>query len=165
MNNRRPLPSQARLKELFDYQDGHLIWKTKTSKFSNIKIGSKAGNNNKGYLEVSIDGTSYRIHRLIYKLLKNEEPFRLDHHNQNKLDNRIENLRPASCSQNAANVEGYKGFKKSPKPNLKRPYQAFITINGKHKNLGYFDCPLMAHLAYQAAHIQHFQQYSPYYIE
>lgn len=81
--------------------------------------------------------------------------FLIDHRNGNKLDNRIENLRPATKSENGMNCKnrknnttGFKGvtfFKKS------KCFQAFITVDRKQKYLGSFPTAKEAHVAYCAA--------------
>lgn len=57
-----------RAKELFDYDEcsGNLIWKKRTS--NRIKVGSVAGNLfiNGTYRQVSVDGKSYLVHRIVW---------------------------------------------------------------------------------------------------
>jgi hypothetical protein len=77
----------------------------------------------------------------------------LDHINGIKRDNRIENLREATDSENqqnqkkppAHNTSGFLGVTKY-KRNGK--WVAGIKLNGKRINLGYFDTPEAAHAAY-----------------
>ncbi len=69
----------------------------------------------------------------------------IDHINQNKLDNRICNLREVTFSENAWNQKkNSKGYSKI-KDNL---YQARIKINGRLKSLGYFNNEKEAYEAY-----------------
>ena len=66
-------------------------------------FGSK---DNRGYLGVSINGKLYRVHRLVAECyIPNTEnkPF-IDHINRNKGDNRVENLRWATNSENLRNT-------------------------------------------------------------
>jgi len=75
-------------------------------------VGSK---NEKGYLRVTIRGKKYRIHRLMYFYHKGRWPDLVDHIDQDKTNNRIENLREVSPSLNKANSDkcynqnGYRG--------------------------------------------------------
>ena len=95
------LLSTEYLHELFEYRDGKLYRKVAKA---NGKAGEEAGHVNKvGYRVVTLDGKIKLVHRLIYQMTHGECPEFLDHINGVRTDNRIENLRPANKSQNAAN--------------------------------------------------------------
>ncbi len=73
-----------------------------------------------------------------------------DHINNNGLDNRRENLRIVTSSQNnmnrgktIRNKVGYKGVSKLP-----YNYRAVINVNGKQHHLGTFPTPELAYEAY-----------------
>lgn len=88
-----------------------------------------------------------------------------DHINRDGLDNRRDNLRPATNSQNVANSEyggrkvasPYRGV--SPTRNGRR-WRARIQAEGKQFRLGTFDTPEEAALAYNAAAIQHYGEFA-----
>jgi HNH endonuclease/AP2 domain len=91
----------------------------------------------------------------------------IDHVNGNKDDNRWENLREATRSQNIANARtpgcntsGYKGvyFDRS-KPRVK-PWRASITVDGRTVRLGYFATPEKAWLAYVLAARKHYGDFA-----
>lgn len=94
--------TQQRALELFDYQNGSLFWKVKPAK--QIAIGSEAGcKNSHGYCVVRADGVLYGVHRIIFLMHHGHLPKYIDHADRNPLNNRIENLREASASENAYN--------------------------------------------------------------
>jgi len=97
------------------------------------------------------------MHRLI---AKTPDGMDTDHINGNTLDNRKENLRHATSSQNkhnqkarATNKSGFKGVSWAKKAGK---WTAQICCHRKTKNLGYFDCAKDAHQAYcDAARLLH----------
>lgn len=100
---------------------------------------------NKGYIYVSLDGKKYRIHRLIaIAFIPNPDNKEfIDHINNIRDDNRIENLRWATGTENkqnskisSNNTSGSKGVCWR-KDNNK--WRAYIMINGKKVHIGCFD--------------------------
>lgn len=129
------------LHELFEYRDGVLYWKVNKS---NVKAGDMAGClNNSGYYTVKVNSKQYLIHRLIYLMHYDMLPEFIDHKDNNPLNNRIENLRAATFSQNQHNrkinknnTSGVKGVCWHPPAGK---WVARLTINGKYKHLGLFN--------------------------
>jgi hypothetical protein len=109
----------------------------------------KPGIDGHGYYTVSLyaDGKQFtkKIHKLVgeYFIVNPYNKPCIDHINNNKLDNNINNLRCATLKENqmnrqinSNNTSNYKGisfFKPSNK------WRAQIKINGKMKHLGLFD--------------------------
>jgi hypothetical protein len=90
------------LHQLFKYKDGFLIRRIKTSQTS--KVGEIITRVDKeGYGRVSIKDKSYGVHRLIFMMFYGYMPNRIDHINGAVNDNRIENLRECTASQNQHN--------------------------------------------------------------
>jgi hypothetical protein len=113
--------------------------------------------NGAGYIEIKINKRVYSAHRLAWLYMTGEDPvLGVDHVNRDKTDNRWGNLRLATDMENSANSIR-KGFRlKDGK------YEARIRHNGRETYLGRFDCPLMAHLAYQDAHKELYREFSPF---
>jgi hypothetical protein len=97
------------------------------------------------------------MHRVI---AKTPEGMDTDHINGNGLDNRKENLRHATSSQNkhnqgarCTNKSGFKGVSWSKKAGK---WVAQICVNKKTKNLGYFESAADAHKKYcEASALMH----------
>lgn len=85
------------------YNEGDLFWKNKRDYVRNRPLG---WTENTGYRRIKIDGKKYSLHRVIYEMFHGDIPegYQIDHINGNKLDNRIENLRLATSSQNVRNT-------------------------------------------------------------
>ena len=93
------------VRELFDYEDGELIWKTSygTAKAGNI-AGAITSGRSGGYKAVGINYKKYKLHRLIWLWHYGSWPEnQLDHINRIRTDNRIENLRLANDLLQAQN--------------------------------------------------------------
>lgn len=141
--NKKILPTQKELINIFDYcsTTGHLFWKIRPSQAT--KVGAFAGCITNGYIVISIKGTAYKAHRLIWKMIYGDDPEVIDHINRNGLDNRLSNLRSVSIEingknrkKNKNNVTGHTGifFIQS-----RNKYQSTISINKKRLFLGNFN--------------------------
>lgn len=126
---------------LFEYKDGELFWKV-NPKYHN-KIGKKVGNLTKnGYVTCGINGESYYVHRIIYLMHHNTHPLQVDHIDNNKSNNSIENLRAATQHQNSCNeklritnTSGVKGVYFNKRKQL---WHARISHHYKEIHVGYF---------------------------
>ena len=131
--------SQEYLQTIFDYKDGQLYRKIKVNNQPPGFVGSKE---KKGYFCVSINGKRYKVHRIIWFLKHNFWPKQIDHINGIKNDNRIENLREASSSQNNQNSkirkDNISGVKGVSWHKHKQRWLAKIDVDKKRIQLGYF---------------------------
>jgi hypothetical protein len=94
--------TQEYLREIFDYKDGHLYWKKRTS--IRITVGKKVGHlSTDGRIYTRINKKLIAIHRIIFAYHYGYFPKLVDHIDRNPLNNNIENLREATKSQNAFN--------------------------------------------------------------
>jgi hypothetical protein len=142
--------NQSFLYDRFDYVDGQLFYK---KSIGAMKKGLPVGTPDKdGYLKTLINKRSHRLHRLIYMMHHGFVPLIVDHIDNNKLNNKIENLRAVNWSESnlnrgkhQRNTSGYKGvtFVKT-----ENKFSSRIAINGKRYFLGYFDTAKEAHNAY-----------------
>jgi hypothetical protein len=134
------------LSELLEYREGNLYWrKTRRGK---ARKGSVAGSKRQdGYVMVEVGGNRFFAHRLIWMLFNGSIPagMQVDHINGIRDDNRIENLRLLSQTDNIRaasrrprknNTSGVPGvyYNISPKA---RGYVARISVNGKRIELGF----------------------------
>lgn len=98
---------------------------------------------NSGYATAKINRKNILMHRLILHDHYSEDKKYTDHINHNKLDNRKENLRVATKSQNAANQLKCKEITSSKYKGVcwhkgNKKWQANIKINNKVKYLGIY---------------------------
>ena len=136
--------SQQDVRKHFVYhKHGYLIRITNSSPRGPRLAGKRFGTpHNKGYRQGSFMKQLCLEHRLVYLYHYGFIPSQIDHINGDKQDNRIENLRPATQSQNKCNMGpqannqlGIKGVKLDRQT---QKYVATINVNRKCINLGYF---------------------------
>lgn len=150
--------TQARVRELFDYdaERGVLVWRI--SQGNRAKVGVVAGSKRKdGRCRVCVDGTQYLAYRVIWLHEHGAWPTGdIDHINGDCTDNRVENLRDVPAQLNAENRHRARADQKSGK--LAGAYhsdggrwKAKIVTNGKAIHLGCFDTEQAAHAAYVEA--------------
>lgn len=109
--------TKQNVKEWFDYKNGKLYWKQRPA--NQIKVGAEAGClNSYGYCRVRFKGHEYMVHRLVWLWHEKDlvDGLEIDHINQIKTDNRIENLRQVNGSTNKLNNKAsYISFCKNKK--------------------------------------------------
>ena len=137
--------------EYFYVREDGLYWKKQPNQ--RIKINSKSGYSRlDGYKKVSIKRKTYYEHQLIFFYHHGYFPKEIDHVNGNPSDNRIENLREVTHSQNLANSQkkkkGSSKFKGVCWIKPDKIWMASITVNKQHIHLGRFKTEKEAAIAY-----------------
>jgi hypothetical protein len=165
MNKIKTNLTQNLLHELLEYDPstGEFLWKHRNINWFNTENDFKAWNNRlsgkkagyvdkRGYLFIRINYFLYSAHRLAWLYVYGSFPKMIDHINGNRQDNRIENLRECTDSQNQGNSKrsknnttGYKGVSLHKGTGK---YTAEITYNNKKIYLGLFLTPEEAHDTY-----------------
>lgn len=152
----KALPLSKNFVVVVDDEDGDLLetrWRPVTDKWGC------------SYAVASMNGKTVYMHRVILSRVANRDLERheqVDHINRNGMDNRRENLRIATSSQNQCNAKcradsktGYKGVQKS-----RNRWMARIKINGKRYYLGTFNTPQAAHEAYKQKAVELFGEFA-----
>lgn len=96
------------VRKLFLYDNGVLFWNVKVSDKTNV--GQRAGNRSGKYEAIRYNNQLYYTHRLVWLYFYDTNPETIDHINNKFRDNRIENLRPASYSDNLRNTRKINGL-------------------------------------------------------
>ena len=168
MNKRKQYPSQARLRELFDYDpEGFLVWKWRddVKKQVNTRFaGERAGcqgvgtveheNGFKKYAEIRVNGKTYRQHELVWIWHKGHIPDgkTVSHISGEVLVSKIEKLvlldnkNAKPWQKNARFLKGFVGVDER-KGNARTTYKA-VASDGSH--LGTFAKKEAAAAAYNA---------------
>lgn len=166
--------TQARLHErfTFDAEAGVLIWRIRPLEdFADVRAwktcntlhaGKVAGRiNSLGYRQIQIEGKKRAAHRLIWTYVNGPIPdgLQVDHINGVRSDNRIDNLRLVTNTENARNssirrssasgVTGVTWHKTTGK------WVANIRVDGQDRHLGLFDTIEDAACARAKANLEH----------
>lgn len=120
----------------------------------------------KGYLHVSIDRRFVRLHRLAWFLYFGVVAHALDHINNNRWDNRIDNLRVGGQRHNSGNIHapshntsGYKGVSKNSRSGM---WHVQIKRHGKQTYIARDDNPHIAALLYNVHAAEHFGEFAKF---
>ena len=165
----RPLPTREILQQRFEVRKGRLFFKEIPLDFFGASADSQAkaflhnadlagtlvpiGTRNK-YYSVGVDGYSYLLHRVIWKMAHGTEPEAIDHIDGDSRNNQIGNLRAANSDVNGKNLalncnnkSGKMGVLRAASGN----WTATIGHNGERVSLGTFDSFEAAVAAREAA--------------
>jgi HNH endonuclease/AP2 domain len=161
-----PKLTAERLREVLAYDPltGEFTW-LMTRRGSRARIGEKAGwGDGQGYTVMRVDGVSYQAARLAVLYMTGHWPAKLvDHRNLIRNDDRWNNLREATRSQNAANSSDRPSavhLKGVTWDRRARKYLAKLGINGRTINLGIFRTAEAAHARYCEAAAEHFGEFA-----
>jgi hypothetical protein len=136
--------TQIQLKELFHYCPEFGLFTRLVRAAKCTQVGDIAGGKNSGgYLDIMIYGRTYKSHRLAFLYMTGEfPPHDVDHINGVRDDNRWENLRAVTKSENSRNMKlrstntsGHVGVHWH---NQKGKWEANYGINNKRYHLGCF---------------------------
>lgn len=133
----------VRLRELLTYDPLTGVFRWRVDRRGTAFAGTVAGTLSCGYWSIGVDGVIYRAHRLAWLYVYGVWPAgRLDHKDRIFTHNWIENLRPATQSQNCGNQgiqrnnkSGFKGVDFHVKSGL---WRARVTKDYKTINLGFY---------------------------
>jgi len=136
-----PSLTQEQALAVFEYKNGELYWKIRPC--NSIQAGEKVGSlDRSGYLRFKYKNHRLLVHRVIYLIHKGHMPDIIDHIDNNKLNNNIENLREATKSQNCLNKkirkDSFSGIKNVCWSKQNNKWKVGITNNKKRIHIGYF---------------------------
>jgi HNH endonuclease len=168
-------PTIEYVRQCLRYEDGHLFWLVRprdhfasqrawgmwNARYSGKEAGyqffGRGGRHPR--FAIILGNKPFLRHIVVWALHHDEWLIGIDHKNRDSLDDKIENLRPATPLQNAANCghrktnrSGYKGVSWHA---AARKWQASIQVAGHSMGLGLFDDPAEAHAAYVEAATKH----------
>lgn len=147
-----PLPEQALLRQLFDYDpiSGRLRWRGKASRKHLPGLDAGALHHT-GYVQVRVSGRIYLAARLIWKIQTGTDPAaEVDHRNGVRSDNRWANLREATSSQQKMNRRVRNDHRGVSYIAARGRYTAQIKVQGVVEFLGQYASPEEACAAYRA---------------
>ena len=146
--------TQKRLKELFEYVEGKFVHKT-TGKIRNTPITKQHR-----YHRMVVDGKAYAVHRMVFLYHNGYLPKVIDHIDNDRTNNKIENLREATQQQNCLNRVVHSTSRSGHKnvhwgANIKK-WVVQLTTNRGRRTIGYYDdLELAAFVAQEAREKYH----------
>jgi preprotein translocase subunit SecF len=150
------------LNSILEYRDGDLYWKEpKRGRRLNRKIGVFT---KQKYLKITINDKTYLLHRIIYIMFHGNLNEQIDHIDGNSNNNRIENLRKATNSQNNQNKPISKanksGFKNVSWSKQKKSWKVQIDISNVKTFFGYYKDLELADLVAQEARNKYHKEFA-----
>lgn len=98
--------TQDILKTHLSYNPDNGIFLRLISNNSQIKVGDIAGSlSDDGYIRIQILGKSYKAHRLAWLYVYGKFPTYIDHIDGNRTNNKLNNIRQCSLSENQKNTK------------------------------------------------------------
>lgn len=154
------------LQDVLEYKiDGTLWWKERVN--NACRMDKPVGNpRHHGHLGFKLWNKSRFVHRVVWEMFNGPIPngFEIDHINRNPSDNRIENLRLCTSSQNKCNTgtreDNTSGFKGVSFHKASGKWRTSVTYEGITHHLGYFDDPQQAATAYKRKAIELFGNFA-----
>ncbi len=161
MKRTKEYPSQEYLRSILDYnpETGIFIWKHRKEMPNNWNgrfAGAIAGEREIiGYITIVINYKKYRAHKLAYIYMTGELPEYIDHKDLDGFNNKWDNLRQSTRSQNqynrrkqSNNTSGFKGVSLDKE---RGKWIAQIVKEKKHYHLGRYNTKEAAFAAYKKA--------------
>jgi hypothetical protein len=140
----KPIPSQETLLQLLrcDPEAGLLFWRARSvdifpaktparsecmCRLWNSRYADKEALTciSDGYKTGAINGTNFKAHRIIWKMVHGEDPDQIDHINGDRVDNRLANLRSVDLGENSRN-------RARPRSNTSGIIGVYFWTNGTH---------------------------------
>lgn len=146
-----------RLWSLLDYNDKTGVFTWRVSRGRTAKINAEAGNLADGYVKIMVDGKTYPASNLAVLYMTGEWPLHeVDHQDTNRSNNSWINLRDIphranTENQRKARTTNLTGFLGVSAHHRSSRFRARIRVDGKLKQLGWFDTPEEAHEVYKTA--------------
>lgn len=142
--------TQERLKELFGYKDGQFVDRKTNAVKALVPITL-----HHRYYRIVVDGKQYKFHRMVFLYHKGYLPKIIDHVDNDRLNNKIENLREVTQQQNCLNRIAHKnnrsGYKNVHWDKVMNKWTVQISIDRKRRVFGYFDDVELAGLVAEEA--------------
>jgi hypothetical protein len=161
--------TQEKAKELFSYnpEEGILRWRVRPSGRNTTLIAGylKESPNKPTYWVVMVNYKNYKVHQIIWVYMTGEWPSRwIDHKDLDGTNNKWDNLRLATPSQNMMNTGIRKnnstGVKGVSLDHRRGKFRVRLNVNGTALWLGYFDTLDAAKAARIVAAQQHHGEFA-----
>jgi hypothetical protein len=149
------------LHELFEYREGKLYWKV--DRTNKTKAGMLVGSFGE-YNTVCLNRKKIGVHRIIFMMFHGYMPDYIDHIDRNTLNNKIENLRPATNTTNQYNAKISKnntsGYKNVSWDKACNKWKVALRADKKSVLIGHFGDLDLAGLVAKEARIKYHGEFA-----
>jgi hypothetical protein len=162
----KPILTYERAHEVlvYDAETGALNWRVgRPGAPKGALVGTRSSH---GYTQVEVDYRLYKAHRVIWLMQTAHWPkHQVDHINGMRADNRWSNLREATPLQNSRNrrpsMKNSTGRIGVAFDRRREKWNAYIGVDGKTINLGFYAEMSAAVAVREAAEKEHFGEFAP----
>jgi hypothetical protein len=157
--------TQQELKEILNYDKDTGIFTWKIAISNRVYVGKEVSSKrNTGYISIGIKNKDYLVHRLAWLYVYGYLPNYIDHVNNIRADNRIENLREVTKTQNNQNS----AIRKNNTSKVKnvtwhkqcKKWHVSICANNKRMSFGLYNDLELAKLVAEEARVKYHKQYA-----
>lgn len=160
---KRPSIDLIRAMIIYAPLTGSFTWAHHDNVYINVKGKAAGTTGSRGHRKIAFQGYQLKAHHVAWAITYGYWPIEVDHKDNNRANNKLDNLREATRAQNQMNrvlsknnTSGYKGV-------IKRKYGGFeakILVEKRYIHIGKYPTAVEAAEAYDKAALEHHKDFA-----